>query len=230
MDASSNPVKLLDYAPASKIPVRRIRRVILWAGAVIAVATIVFLWVPALYRYAEISYWARQCLNYSPPPNYLAYDCDFSKPSIPGHCNLNFAHKRFKELVDSSWVPFPTIFLHQVSRPDGQTRLVECSMGYTVAGLASLNFTGFSFDTGVWKPSASLMPWKSVSATQHTFDAVMAHLKIYVGTIDPTNASHFTIPLDIDGDRYIIDGWLKNDDSVLLSPITPVITPNPSAH
>lgn len=42
-------------------------------------------------------------------------------------------------------------------------------------------------------------------------------LRLFGGSPDPDNASHFTIPYELDGKPGIIDGWL-HDDSLLLRP------------
>lgn len=43
-------------------------------------------------------------------------------------------------------------------------------------------------------------------------------LRVFAGQPDPADASHFTIPYDLDGRPGILDGWLKPDGSVQLEP------------
>jgi hypothetical protein len=41
-------------------------------------------------------------------------------------------------------------------------------------------------------------------------------LRLFAGQRDPTDPGHFTIPFTVSGQGGIIDGWLKDDGSVLL--------------
>lgn len=43
-------------------------------------------------------------------------------------------------------------------------------------------------------------------------------LRVFTGQPDPADASHFTIPYELDGQAGIIDGWLNADGSVKLEP------------
>jgi hypothetical protein len=40
--------------------------------------------------------------------------------------------------------------------------------------------------------------------------------RIYAGQLDPEDASHFTIDYEARGRRHTIDGWLRDDETVLL--------------
>jgi hypothetical protein len=41
-------------------------------------------------------------------------------------------------------------------------------------------------------------------------------LRLFAGQLDPNDASHFTIDYVIGDQKGVIDGWLKEDGSVLL--------------
>jgi hypothetical protein len=64
-------------------------------------------------------------------------------------------------------------------------------------------------------------PRESRDATaQPTTASVMApkhQLRFLGGSPDPADASHFTIPFELDGQAGVIDGWLR-DDALLLTP------------
>jgi hypothetical protein len=45
-------------------------------------------------------------------------------------------------------------------------------------------------------------------------------LRVFAGQADPADPSHFTIPYDLDDQPGVIDGWLRDDEVVLLQPRT----------
>jgi hypothetical protein len=43
-------------------------------------------------------------------------------------------------------------------------------------------------------------------------------IQVFPGSLDVTDPSHVMIPVTIDGSSQIIDGWLKDDGTILLEP------------
>ena len=61
------------------------------------------------------------------------------------------------------------------------------------------------------RPSGAERP----SATQPVTIRPGNQLRLFGGSPDPADASHFTIPYELDGTPGVIDGWLGNDSLVL---------------
>ena len=43
------------------------------------------------------------------------------------------------------------------------------------------------------------------------------HLLWHAGQPDPADASHFTIGYEINRKPYLVDGWLRDDDTIVLT-------------
>jgi hypothetical protein len=63
----------------------------------------------------------------------------------------------------------------------------------------------------VWNKAAS---WESGRIEPHLRDV----MRVFAGQPDPNDASHFTIGYELDGAPGVIDGWLVNDQTVVLEP------------
>ena len=40
------------------------------------------------------------------------------------------------------------------------------------------------------------------------------HFRYFAGQVDPEDPTHFTIAYDIGANRYILHGWLTDDDTI----------------
>jgi hypothetical protein len=211
MESPSKPVESLEYARASKAHGRLMRRGGLFVGIVVALS-LIFTWIPATWRYIEISYWAHRCLDYTPPPHHLIFDFDLANQH-PIYLEINPAQRHFDGLFDRFTVATPSAFLHQLKRPDGLPRLVECTVNASQS-------SGLYLEIKTWAPQTSIAGWTDANY-QYSFYRLSkgtCRLKVFEGAADPSNPCHFTIPLDLDGRSSIIDGWLKNDDKIFLGP------------
>lgn len=63
----------------------------------------------------------------------------------------------------------------------------------------------------VWNKGAS---WENGTIEPH----LRGVFRIFVGQPDPNDRSHFTITYELDGRPGVIDGWLRNDLTVVLAP------------
>ena len=134
-----------------------------------------------------------------------------------------------KLLIGSASPSSTSIFLHERNRPDGKTRLVAMfpiNRRTDSTGRSFIECAIFVFDPGTIfrRPveSISLNSWHSLPAFGDT-------MKIYSGQPDPLDHSHFTIELKTFAERFICDGWLRNDDTVVLEPRPPVPIPVPTS-
>jgi hypothetical protein len=56
---------------------------------------------------------------------------------------------------------------------------------------------------------------RGYAALPITIDATYP-FRFFAGQADPENSTHFTIPFERDGRRGMVDGWLRDDESVKL--------------
>jgi hypothetical protein len=118
-------------------------------------------------------------------------------------------------------VTAPTLFLHERTSPAGHRRLVAVSQ----MQLASVPYDEVGPYCCVFIPAGAFSPPVCI------FDKRLANgmsrfpgptldgaekLVVFAGQPDAVDASHFTIRALEDGSETILDGWLKDDDSIIL--------------
>jgi len=60
-------------------------------------------------------------------------------------------------------------------------------------------------------------PWIAPQSVAENRQAPL-YARIYAGQIDPNDATHFTIPFEIGDYSDVLDGYLRNDETVILRP------------
>ena len=152
---------------------------------------------------------------------------------------------RQHQLADPSkrpYLPVATLFLHRCRKADGHERLVQVGIGHYVMIVSggflctSFSLAGTSLTPASAFTAPHLLPAKR-RALRVTYSTTRydhrGYFRFFTGKLDPANQSHFTIdyqlgndfnfrrsydapaPLHVDG---TIDGWLKDDDTILLKP------------
>ena len=97
--------------------------------------------------------------------------------------------------------------------PAGQKRLVAIDLSNfgldSPVGFVSIVYAGKSFGGCYEQVScgSTLIPIAHPSAST----------KIFAGKVDSVDPSHLTLNINVDGRRTVVDGWLGNDDRVVLS-------------
>ena len=201
-----------------------------WAG---------FKWGPRAWEHAKILYWQRAVMRYSPPPDQLVYESD------PVRARALLKSDTFEELTGSygeaalriapAWDSFAsltlpyenhpgaTLFAHARQNSLGQPRIVVVIGGWPTSVLHG----GQSTDTveveviivrpGTWASMPSeLTPLNYPHWIQLPLPAPIRHVQWFAGQPDPMDESHFTIAYCVDGGRGLVDGWLGDDDQVVL--------------
>jgi hypothetical protein len=144
------------------------------------------------------------------------------------------------------------IFAHARKNPAGEERLVRVLLGadqnipsnagmdgnvryYEVRATRFLD-ARVILDDGKQTPRTTLqldrtnrahivVTLDGAGANQDKVEYQLAGLfRVYAGQVDPADASHFTVDVDYDRHRKVIDGWLRADDHVELMPRSGRIT------
>jgi hypothetical protein len=226
----------LDYAAPPSKKRRWVRRVLV--GLLLVIAAVVLL----RWTRGPLGVWhARQllyaCARYSPNPATPIYTEDpLEQAQLPNYATA------FKRVGYSYYTPqlwkhlnnattgaqisgWGTIFLHEMRKPDGQRRVVGVDFTGATRGWMGgaglpihINLTERLFD---W-------PWSFTrpglrGLTQSTLDLPQTEgvFRVLPGQVDPADPSHFTIPYTVDGKPFVLDGWLKDNDSLVIEPRAP---------
>jgi hypothetical protein len=238
--AESSP--RLDYAPASRTRFRRTKRVVIG----ILICTAIYPCVlkgPGFVKRAHLLYYQHQCLTYTAPADEIVYDSHSKAATallahsvnyVADPLNANAVLRKKPaclEQLDQRLAPPPRggigcsaiTFLHERRSRNGATRLVIVTdLPRGLFGSAEARApTGLRGP--LIYPSAQLQ-WAPVPRTMDVGDpdgvriaGKSLPLRIYAGQPDPTDESHFTISYEINHQKDILDGYLKDDSSIEFS-------------
>jgi hypothetical protein len=175
-------------------------------------------WKP-IREQVVLRYWQHRCTNFSEPPDRVVWEEDPDElrrlKTMPNSYRIydfktrtfafrvpppEYAHTQFGQ-----WGPGP-VFIHGRRGPDGVERLV-------VVGLDN------AFNVGVVPyaipPSGHLrMNAGGIGLALEPTDI----RRVFAGQPDPKDESHFTIEMEVNGQRSTIDGWLRGANQVTLLP------------
>ena len=121
-------------------------------------------------------------------------------------------------LIDSGG-PVAVAFLGQRISPAGHRRLVcvEFAPGRDFLPNPRQNSQcAVAVTPATWTTPPSSPVWQGHFDGPSTFAFPLPSMRIYAGQPDPKDASHFTIRYQMMSRQDFIDGWLKDDDSVVL--------------
>lgn len=223
----------LDYAP--QLPWHRRksgRRALMWI-TLVAIGLSAMRWGPHIWENAQLYYLQGRCLTYRAPTDKVVYEGDAAKATLlmrsdpqyivqspsapPGTIYFDRVWRDFyAALSPPGGLPGATLFLHERRKSDGTTRLVAvevkivCQLTYPV----SFNYYAIAnvFSAGNLLSRPKLIQQNKLSP----FDYGVSSDRIFAGQPDEHDSSHFTIEHEINGQRKIIDGWLRDDDTVVL--------------
>lgn len=210
-------VNPLNYAPAAPLAhpwIRLAYRLVILAGAI----AVLCLWGPPACRWAQFLYWQHRCMTYAPARDHPVFRCDLTTHQI-FYSELNPLRGRFENFGDSPsrWT-LPTIFLHEMKRPDGSPRLVSLSADrFCLSDITS----GYSLrlDAQQWIPAEfPARPQPAGPQRQAMLDIPRdaKRLNLLAGRVDPVNPSHFTFDYELDNRRHTVDAWLNDADELLV--------------
>jgi hypothetical protein len=110
--------------------------------------------------------------------------------------------------------PSGAAFCHELTSPSGNKRLVVVNIGdRTMNELSMIGLYPAVFIPGSLLTTPKQVLMSGFGTTVHGWGTT-----IYMGTVDPSDASHFTIDIDTGGVRDTIDGYLLDNDTVTLEP------------
>ena len=201
--------KPLNYAP-KPAGTRRVRRWVLRAAVGALLIGLVVFWSTIGASTVRRVYWLNRCLHFQQPAGHLVWEINrgavvHQEVCAPKHAILD------GPLCNGCG----NIFVHEMQRPDGTSRLVAVVIEPWWPTDAAGTFR-MCYQT--WEPSMFIKEtqWGYLvvpagSGTQ------LSDWKFFAGQPDPANPSHFTFDYDVDGTRHTCDVWLKNDGNLVIS-------------
>jgi hypothetical protein len=227
----ANPPQLA-YAPRGRWAWRLPRRYAL-AGAGVALAIVAWRWSGDAARAAQVIYWSRQCMRYSPPADLVVFEQDASRIAPLMRANAGYhvstageadpphawlSPQSYAFVPQSGWAPHVT-FMHGRRSGDGPERLV-------VIEFLALREPHTANHTVLFHPrvfaTSMLRPPTQVRRNEDTIRISLApdeRLRLYAGQPNPTDPSRFTIDCLIAGEHGTIEGQLRRGDVVTFRPI-----------
>jgi hypothetical protein len=174
-----------------------------------------------------------QCLDYAPAADSIVFD---SRPqsmpqwsrsdpqtisgSLGTPTGISFVAKvpafwraYYGRVYPPGMVTIGTAFLHRLRTPNGQERLVAADLFHFKAHLEGIGITARVIIPGrlgraPMERSQGGGEWLVFLPTDGT------SIVFHAGQGDPQNADHFSIDYAADEKKSVVDGWLRDDDSV----------------
>lgn len=184
---------------------------------------------PPAWQRVRLLYWQRQAMNYALPANKPVYADGATEVSrllnqsgyLPRDSTVIWLAKPWEHfyqlLAPPGTFPAATLFLHQRRNGSGQARLIAVevvgqnnTVGPPGAFLVSICVVGAG--------SAFARPSEITRDLQLLIQRSTRPGDVcwYAGQPDAADASHFTIKGTLNGKAILVDGWLGNDDRVVL--------------
>jgi hypothetical protein len=237
---SKSPPIVLEYGRQSPLWRRRITRRAIAAMLCIAVGFVTYRYHTAIWQQAQLLYWQRQCLNYSPPADLVVYDeipgkshplvveskTEILYPDFP-LCPDVAGPKCLTEFLNlTTFRPYAregaTLFVHGIKATSGTVYLIIAHVYYIVRTGRSETDPSFhrefraAFE--VVRPATIFSPpidedGEELGIWVKNFTAQTnspPHYRILPGQTDTADPSHFLIPCELDGDRDNIDVTLDD--------------------
>ncbi len=222
----SDPPPQLDYTGRAPWHRRRgaRRALILVAGILLGLS----LWRfgPEAIQRTQLLLLQHKAMAYSAPLGTVAFTVDKEHAkkcmALGGYASSDEYHAA---LIVTPWKDFyakysppggsaPIAFCHELVSPGGHHRLVVVNIG----DRSSFEVSSISLTPGVFIPG-SLMSAPMQRLMSGFGTTIPGYgTTIYVGQVDPADASHFTIEIDLAGSHDTIDGYLLDNDTVTLDP------------
>jgi hypothetical protein len=127
-------------------------------------------------------------------------------------CLVPSVWTRFYSAGGGGFQSFGTAFLHERTAPNGTRRLVAVDLPPMHAMRAPLTIRLFTVGS-LLRPPTELRT--SSRGSLPTYRAAVLG-RVYAGQPDPNDPSHFTIEYEVDDHPRILDGWLRDDDTVVI--------------
>ena len=214
----------LEYAPRSKR--RRWRRMgalalllVLIAGGGLAIRH----YRPRWQAKTQDMALDRACLDYTAPSDFVVYETDPAevqkllargggyRPGPEGACFST--PLEWMNYPLGKWTPGPA-FLHERRSPAGNVRLVAIVLDPR----GDMRFFPLVFRPTILQANRQTLPDRRDWVNRFLRVGLREPVRMFAGQPDRADPSHFTITLAIGGKAEVIDGWLRDDDTVDLRP------------
>jgi hypothetical protein len=181
-------------------------------------------WGNFLVDRVRANYWFAKCLTYDAPADKPVYE-----PRQSGWVTT----------IPEPWTKFSlywggsapmtggTLFLHERRTRAGDRRLIA------VDAVTMIFPRTLQLQASVFGPAIGVAPARRKSAVVRVLNMPTDadELRIYMGQPDPADASHFTMRYEIGNQHGLIDGWLRDDDTVVIELREESLTPpSPSSR
>jgi hypothetical protein len=117
----------------------------------------------------------------------------------------------YAELSPPGLKSYGTAFLGELRSARGAPRLVGVDITFD-RRLGSSDSLVLSWR--VVDPAPPFRLPKVVARDSYHVPASTMFQRVYAGQIDPSNRSHFSIAIEVEGKRRVLDGWLHEDDTI----------------
>jgi hypothetical protein len=206
----------LEYAQPLRWRQRKAFRRAAFAAALLLLILGSLKFLRPAWNHARLLHYQRRCLTHVEVPGTIVFDA----ANLTRKINADW--ERFYALFSPPGGKHgATVFLHELRRPDGVTRLVAVEADLPASAMPRqllLMFAPLRLDSTVIVPGGLLEQPQLQSngswLTPFNFSDPSG-LYLHAGQIDPANPSHFTIAFDYPDHSGTIDGWLQPNDSIL---------------
>ena len=200
---------MLGYAPRLPFHRRTALRRCAIAFLIAAVAVQAYRWATPFWRRVVGLYWQRQCSTTTADANVVAFDLGRSDLTA-SPATLAFAG--FADAVTAGAPSYPVVFMRDCRTPDGRPRLVVVvATGFDQGSEHWVELTPRVFrHGGITAPPAEVWSWAGEPYK------CAPDTRIYAGQPDAADASHFTMRAVDHGRAFTLDGWLRDDETVVV--------------
>jgi hypothetical protein len=195
---------------------------------------------PLRAKWGQLAF-ERQCLNYRVPADLVIYTDDprqfpallAATPQPAGGHYRESGNSEFVNFYPDVWMRHPLLkwdpgpaFLHGRTNPRGERRLVGVDLSpideefwlYPRVVVPA----GLTTDP---RPAKTHAEYATLPADRQRLlalalvkDSRKDAVRVFAGQPDPDDPTHFTIRLEVNGVPETVDGWLQDDETVLLKP------------
>ena len=206
----------LDYARSPAWHRRTgVRRAALAAGLVV-VLVLSLKWIGPAWDHARLLYQQGKCLAYTAPADRVVHDGQRADKAVP--CWRDF----YTLFSPPGRKDMTTLFLHELRKHDGTRRLVALEAS-TTWGTGQPPDSEVDLDYHVIAPAtlwrrAELVTNAPARPYFYHESGEGTHFQILAGQPDPADPTHFTLTLRWKSQTATLDGWLRDDDTILIEP------------
>ena len=231
--ATSNPAAPLEYEERVPFYRRRVprRAFSLVVGAL--VLSLAWYYTPSL-KELSVASWHRRCASYKAPAAQVVYDDDPAtyRQLLTGANYVGIALRQDRPYAvrdNPEWQGYstaqhgrgvaPVAYLGSRTSPGGNRRLVAVQFGTVYP---DPKWNRIFFIPYVETTNVTGLRTTSVGAATGTRLELMRqpgdNLRLFDGRPDPNDPSRFTIDIQVNGTTYTMDGQLRDNDTVTLTP------------